>query len=215
MQPAAMQLPLPELQRNRAHLVGHKCSSSFLCLATPSPTLFMQVEEVASLKAELARVQRKIGTNLCRYEEERQQLHRELKQQQRAQEQSQQEARSFQDKLQQLSSQVQYWQQLHQDTQRTLARRDEELSVCKAELALKEELIKAMKQAQARNRKNHSPRAGGVQPELQAPLKDRYWPKGRAEVERLGEEWANCRAKTNKGGGGGSVSSSSAEHLVL
>lgn len=85
--------------------------------------------------------------------------------------------------------------------------------MCKAELALKEELIKAMKQAQARNRKN-SPRAG-VQPEHQASLKDRAWPKGRAEVERLGEEWANSRAKANKGGGGGSVSSSSAEHLVL
>ncbi|XP_032302907.1 polyamine-modulated factor 1-binding protein 1 isoform X2 [Coturnix japonica] len=168
--------------------------------------LLQQVEEVASLKAELARVQRKMSHNLpllSRYEEERQQLHRELKKQQRAQEQSQQEARSNQDKLQQLSSRVQYWQQLQQDTQRTLARREEELSVCKAELALKEELIKAMKQAQARNRKN-SPRAG-VQPEHQAPLKDRAWPKGRAEVERLGEEWANSRAKANKGGGGGSV----------
>jgi len=54
----------------------------------------MQVEEVASLKAELAQVQRKIGHNLpllCHYEEERQQLHRELKKQQKAQEQSRQE----------------------------------------------------------------------------------------------------------------------------
>lgn len=60
----------------------------------PDPPFFMQVEEVASLKAELAQAQRKIGHNLPllgRYEEERQQLHRELKKQQRAQAQSQQE----------------------------------------------------------------------------------------------------------------------------
>ncbi|XP_042741840.1 adenylate cyclase, terminal-differentiation specific-like [Lagopus leucura] len=168
--------------------------------------LLEQVEEVASLKAELAQAQRKIGHNLPllgRYEEERQQLHRELKKQQRAQAQSQQEARSFQEQLQKLSSQVQYWQELHQDTQQALARREDELSVCNAEMDFKEEFIKAMRQAQAKNRRNHGPRAGGLQPEPQAPLKDRSWPTGRAEVERPGHEWADCRANT-KGGGGGS-----------
>ncbi|XP_040537150.1 polyamine-modulated factor 1-binding protein 1 isoform X8 [Gallus gallus] len=204
---------LQQLSRHRQtiHDLQQKAASSRKHIAE----LLQQVEEVASLKAELAQVQRKIGHNLpllCHYEEERQQLHRELKKQQKAQEQSRQEAYSFQEKLQQLSSQVQYWQQLHQDTQRTLARREDELAVCKAELAFKEELVKAMKQAQARNRRNHSPRAGGVQPEPQAPLKDRSWATGRAEVERPGQEWANCRAKTNKGGGGGSVETLHASH---
>ncbi|XP_048814055.1 adenylate cyclase, terminal-differentiation specific-like [Lagopus muta] len=180
----------------------------------PDPPFFMQVEEVASLKAELAQAQRKIDHNLPllgRYEEERQQLHRELKKQQRAQAQSQQEARSFQEQLQKLSSQVQYWQELHQDTQQTLARREDELSVCNAEMDFKEEFIKAMRQAQAKNRWNYGPRAGGLQPEPQALLKDRSWPTGRAEVERPGHEWADCRDNT-KGGGGGSGQSNEKQH---
>ncbi|XP_042677532.1 plectin-like isoform X4 [Centrocercus urophasianus] len=177
--------------------------------------LLEQVEEVASLKAELAQAQRKIGHNLPllgRYEEERQQLHRELKKQQRAQAQSQQEARSFQEQLQKLSSQVQYWQELHQDTQQALARREDELSVCNAEMDFKEEIIKAMRQAQAKNRRNHGPRAGGLQPEPQAPLKDRSWPTGRAKVERPGHECADCRANTKGGGGGGSVKALHTSH---
>ncbi|XP_010716438.1 polyamine-modulated factor 1-binding protein 1 [Meleagris gallopavo] len=195
---------LQQLSRHKQtiHDLQQKAASSRKKMAE----LLEQVEDVASLKAELAQAQRKIGHNLpllCRYEKERQQLHRELKEQQRAQVQSQQEARSFQEKLQKLSSQVRYWQELHQDTQRTLARREDELSVCNAEMDFKEEFIKAMRQAQARNRQNHSPRTGGVQPEPQAPLKDRSWPTGRAEAERPGQEWANCRASTNKGGGGG------------
>ncbi|XP_031470906.1 polyamine-modulated factor 1-binding protein 1 [Phasianus colchicus] len=204
---------LQQLSRHKQtiHDLQQKAASSRKKVAE----LLQQVEEVASLKAELAQAQRKIGHNLpllCRYEKERQQLHRELEKQQRAQVQSQQEARSFQEKLQKLSSQVQYWQELHQDTQQTLARREDELSVCNAEMDFKEEFIKAMRQAQARNRQNqnHSPRAGGVQPEPQAPLKDRSWPTGRTEVERPGHEWVNCRA--NKGGGGGSVKTLHSSH---
>ncbi|XP_014797818.1 PREDICTED: putative uncharacterized protein DDB_G0271606 isoform X1 [Calidris pugnax] len=73
-------------------------------------------------------------------EEERQQLRWELR---KLQEQSKQE---------ELSRQAQHWQQLYQDSQRALAAREEELVLCKVELAFfKEELSKAKKQVPHRN----------------------------------------------------------------
>ncbi|XP_014797817.1 PREDICTED: trichohyalin-like [Calidris pugnax] len=73
-------------------------------------------------------------------EEERQQLRWELR---KLQEQSKQE---------ELSRQAQHWQQLYQDSQRALAAREEELVLCKVELAFfKEELSKAKKQASSRH----------------------------------------------------------------
>lgn len=65
--------------------------------------------------------------------------------------------------------------------------RDEELVVCKVELAfLKEELSKATEQVQDSNRQHHSPRAGAQAGPL-APGNDRSWPTGRGEVERTGD----------------------------
>lgn len=56
---------------------------------------------------------------------------------------------SLQERLQELSSLVQHWQQLHLDSEQTLALREEELVVCKVELAfLKEELSKMTEQVQ-------------------------------------------------------------------
>lgn len=60
---------------------------------------------------------------------------------------------SLQERLQELSNLVQHWQQLHLDSERTLALREEELVVCKVELAfLKEGLSKMTEQVQDINR---------------------------------------------------------------
>lgn len=131
---------------------------------------------MATLQAELARAQQekaKQEEKIANYEEQRQQLHWELRKLQGSQEQSKQEvcpkpprvhqeptlsqshclchpqAQSLRERLQELSSQAQHWQQLHQDSEQALAAREEELVVCKVELAfLKEELSKAMEQVQ-------------------------------------------------------------------
>ncbi|XP_047906431.2 polyamine-modulated factor 1-binding protein 1 isoform X3 [Anser cygnoides] len=112
--------------------------------------LLQQVQDVATLQAELAQAQQKKAKQeekIAAYKEQMQQLHLELRNLQEAQEQSKQKAHSLQQRLQELSSQAQRWQQLHQDSQQALALREEELVVCKVELAfLKEELSKAMEQ---------------------------------------------------------------------
>lgn len=131
---------------------------------------------MATLQAELARAQQekaKQEEKIANYEAQKQQLHWELKKLQGSQEQSKQEvcpkpprahqertlrqshclchpqAQSLRERLQEVSSRAQCWQQLHQDSERALAAREEELVVCKVELAfLKEELSKAMEQVQ-------------------------------------------------------------------
>lgn len=79
---------------------------------------------------------------------------------------------SLQERLQELSNLVQHWQQLHLDTERTLARREEELVVCKGELAfLKEELSKMTEQVQDTNRHSRHTRQdaeGGPIPNVQS-----------------------------------------------
>nr|XP_009685281.1 PREDICTED: polyamine-modulated factor 1-binding protein 1 [Struthio camelus australis] len=106
-----------------------------------------------SLRAELAQAQQgkaKQEEEIAAYEEQRQQLHWELRKLQGAQEQSKQEAHILEKRLQELSSRAQQWQQLHEDSERTLATREEELVVCKVELAfLKEKLSKALEQKEA------------------------------------------------------------------
>ncbi|KFQ93308.1 Polyamine-modulated factor 1-binding protein 1, partial [Nipponia nippon] len=152
----------------------------------------MQVQDMATLQAELAQAQQekaKQEEKITAYEEQRQQLHWELRKLEGSQDQSKQEAsmsqafpqgtgrlrsarislsltaslchrqaRSLQERLQELSSRAQRWQRLHQDSERALAVREEELVVCKVELAfLKEELSKATEQVQDRNRQHRSP----------------------------------------------------------
>ncbi|KFP56755.1 Polyamine-modulated factor 1-binding protein 1, partial [Cathartes aura] len=125
----------------------------------------VQVQDMATLQAELAQAQQeksKQEEKIAAYEEQRQQLHWELRKLQGSQEQSKQEvsvSQAFpQGTPRVLSSRAQHWQQLHQDSERALARREEELVVCKVELAfLKEELSKATEQVQDRNRQYHSP----------------------------------------------------------
>ncbi|KFV87520.1 Polyamine-modulated factor 1-binding protein 1, partial [Struthio camelus australis] len=119
----------------------------------------MQVQDMPSLRAELAQAQQgkaKQEEEIAAYEEQRQQLHWELRKLQGAQEQSKQEAHILEKRLQELSSRAQQWQQLHEDSERTLATREEELVVCKVELAfLKEKLSKALEQVRDRNRQHH------------------------------------------------------------
>ncbi|KAK4814540.1 hypothetical protein QYF61_023739 [Mycteria americana] len=176
--------------------------------------LLQRVQDMATLQAELAQAQQekaKQEEKIAAYEEQRQQLHWELRKLQGSQEQSKQEAFSLQERLQELSSRAQRWQQLHRDSERALAMREEELVVCKVELAfLKEELSKAMEQVQDGHRQHHSPRAGtGWAP---STGNDRSWPTGQAEVG-TGQGTAYCRSQATKGGGSGSGSSSSrAEH---
>lgn len=93
-----------------------------------------------------------------------------------------------------MSSRAQHWQQLHWDSERALAMREEELVVCKVELAfLKEELSKATEQVQDRQRQHHSPRAGAQAGPL-APGNNRSWPRGRA-----GQGTAHCRSQATEG----------------
>ncbi|OXB50976.1 hypothetical protein ASZ78_008623, partial [Callipepla squamata] len=68
-----------------------------------------------------------------------------------AQEQSQQEIRSLQEELQKLRSQAQHWEMLHRDREQTLAMMNQELAVCKAELAFfrqeRQQVLSALKQS--------------------------------------------------------------------
>ncbi|KFP79508.1 Polyamine-modulated factor 1-binding protein 1, partial [Acanthisitta chloris] len=115
-----------------------------------------QVQDMANLQAELAQAQQgntKQEEKIAAYKEQRQQLYRELRKMQSSQEQSKQEAQSLRKRLWKLSSQVQRWQQLYLDSEQALALQEEELIVCKVELAfLKEELSKVAVQVQHTNR---------------------------------------------------------------
>ncbi|KFO04755.1 Polyamine-modulated factor 1-binding protein 1, partial [Balearica regulorum gibbericeps] len=115
----------------------------------------IQVQAMATLQAELAQAQRekaKQEEKIAAYEEQRQQLHWELRKLQGSQEQSTQEVRALPPR------EAGGRGQLHQESERALAMREEELVVCKVELAfLKEELSKATEQVQDRNRQHHSP----------------------------------------------------------
>lgn len=142
--------------------------------------------ELAQAQQEKAKQEEKIAA----YVKQKQQLHWELRKLQGSQEQCKQEvnmsqafpqgtsnlcsacvpltaslchrqAHSLQERLRELRSRAQYWQELYKDSAQALAMREEELVVCKVELAfLKEELSKAMEQVQVRKRQHHSPRAG-------------------------------------------------------
>ncbi|XP_027540897.1 nuclear transcription factor Y subunit beta-like isoform X2 [Neopelma chrysocephalum] len=104
-----------------------------------------QVQDTANLQEKLAQARRestKQEKNIAVLKTQRQQLHQGLRKS--SQQQSKQEER-----LQDLSRQAQYWQQLHVDSERALALREEELVVCKVELAfLMEELSKVSEQVQ-------------------------------------------------------------------
>ncbi|XP_056356654.1 polyamine-modulated factor 1-binding protein 1 isoform X2 [Oenanthe melanoleuca] len=118
--------------------------------------LCWQVQDMENLQAELDQAQQesaKQAEKIAAYKTHRQQLHRQLRKMQSFKVQSKQKTSSLQEKLQELSSLVQHWQQLHLDCERTLAQREEELVVCKVELAfLKEELSRKTKQVQDTNR---------------------------------------------------------------
>ncbi|XP_005052270.1 PREDICTED: polyamine-modulated factor 1-binding protein 1 isoform X2 [Ficedula albicollis] len=118
--------------------------------------LCWQVQDMENLQAELDQAQQesaKQAEKIAAYKTHRQQLHRQLRKMQSFKEQNKQKTSSLQERLQELSSLVQHWQQLHLDRERTLAQREEELVVCKVELAfLKEELSKKTKQVQDTNR---------------------------------------------------------------
>ncbi|KFO63403.1 Polyamine-modulated factor 1-binding protein 1, partial [Corvus brachyrhynchos] len=115
-----------------------------------------QVQDIDNLQAELAEARQestKQAEKIAAYMTHRQQLHLELRKMQSFKKQSKQETYSLQERLQELSSLAQHWQQLHLDSERTLALREEELVVCKVELAfLKEELSKLTVQMQDTNR---------------------------------------------------------------
>ncbi|XP_077041001.1 polyamine-modulated factor 1-binding protein 1 isoform X2 [Agelaius phoeniceus] len=101
-----------------------------------------------NLQAELAQARQestKQAEKIAAYKTHRQQLHRELRRTQTFKEQSKQETYSLQEKLQELSSLVQHWQQLHLDSEQILALREEKLVVFKVEPSfLKEELSKLL-----------------------------------------------------------------------
>ncbi|XP_039552426.1 polyamine-modulated factor 1-binding protein 1 [Passer montanus] len=124
----------------------------------PAPQLCWQVQDMEKLQAELAQARQestKQAEKIAAYKTQRHQLHQELRRMQTFKEQSKQETYSLQERLQELSSLVQHWQQLHLDSEQTLALREEELVVCKVELAfLREELSKVTEREQ--DTKRHS-----------------------------------------------------------
>ncbi|XP_065605278.1 14-3-3 protein zeta-like [Cyrtonyx montezumae] len=78
------------------------------------------------------------------YEEKQKELHG-------AKEQSQQEICSLQERVQQLNSQAEHWEQLHQESEQTLSTCRQELDVCNVELAFfrqnRQQLLSEMKQS--------------------------------------------------------------------
>ncbi|XP_065605277.1 uncharacterized protein LOC136056841 [Cyrtonyx montezumae] len=93
---------------------------------TPDHTFFMQEEKSEA------------------YEEKQKELHG-------AKEQSQQEICSLQERVQQLSSQAEHWEQLHQESEQTLSTCRQELDVCNVEMAFfrqnRQQLLSEMKQS--------------------------------------------------------------------
>ncbi|XP_075289644.1 uncharacterized protein LOC142362835 isoform X2 [Opisthocomus hoazin] len=103
-------------------------------LAEAWQQLHMQAQDMAALQAELAQAQQeqaKQQEKTAAYEEQRQQIYWELRKLRGSQEQSEQRVQALQDRLQELSSRAQHWQQLQQDRERALAVPEEELVGCK------------------------------------------------------------------------------------
>ncbi|XP_061210352.1 polyamine-modulated factor 1-binding protein 1-like [Neopsephotus bourkii] len=111
--------------------------------------LLEQVREITTLQAQLAQAQQEKAKQeeIAAYVKQKQQLHWELRKLQGSQEQCKKEAHSLQETLRELRSRAQYWQELYKNSAQALDMREEELVICKVELAfLKEELSKAMEQ---------------------------------------------------------------------
>ncbi|XP_051661630.1 transcription factor SPT20 homolog isoform X2 [Manacus candei] len=110
-----------------------------------------QVQGTANLQEELARARRestKQEKKSAVHKTQQQQLHQGLRK-------SSQQQSKPEERLQDLSRQAQHWQQLHVDSERALALREEELVVCKVELAfLMEELSKVTEQVEDTNRQD-------------------------------------------------------------
>ncbi|KAJ7400630.1 polyamine-modulated factor 1-binding protein 1 [Pitangus sulphuratus] len=108
-----------------------------------------QVQDTANLQKELAQARRqstKQEKKIAVHKTQSQQLHQGLRK-------SSQEQRKQEESLHDLSRLAQHWQQLHVDSERALALREEELVVCKVELAfLMEELSKVTEQVQDTDR---------------------------------------------------------------
>ncbi|KFZ49462.1 hypothetical protein N321_00081, partial [Antrostomus carolinensis] len=121
----------------------------------------LQVQDVATLKAQLAQAQQENARQaemIAACEEEKQQLRLELRKLQESQEQSKLEARFLQEKLRELSSGALRRQQLQGQTERALTKQEEKVFFCKEELAfLKQDLHKAREQVKDLTRQQHSP----------------------------------------------------------
>ncbi|XP_027589210.1 protein Daple-like isoform X2 [Pipra filicauda] len=120
-----------------------------------------QVQDTANLQEELAQARRestKQEKKIAVHKTQRQQLHQGLRK-------SSQQQSKPEERLQDLSRQAQHWQQLHVDSERALALREEELVVCKVELAfLMEELSKVTEQVEDTNRHSRHARQDAGEP---------------------------------------------------
>ncbi|XP_017671811.1 PREDICTED: antigen LPMC-61-like isoform X2 [Lepidothrix coronata] len=120
-----------------------------------------QVQDTANLQEELTQAWRestKQEKKITVHKTQRQQLHQGLRK-------SSQQQSKPEERLQDLSRQAQHWQQLHVDSERALALREEELVVCKVELAfLMEELSKVTEQVQDTSRHSRHTRQDAGEP---------------------------------------------------
>ncbi|XP_027502636.1 antigen LPMC-61-like isoform X4 [Corapipo altera] len=120
-----------------------------------------QVQDAANLQKELAQARRestKQEKKIAVHKTQQQQLHQGLRK-------SSQQQSKPEERLLDLSRQAQHWQQLHVDSERALALREEELVVCKVELAfLMEELSKVTEQVQDTNMHSRHTRQDAGEP---------------------------------------------------
>ncbi|XP_032557269.1 tropomyosin-like isoform X3 [Chiroxiphia lanceolata] len=120
-----------------------------------------QAQDTANLQEELAQARRestKQEKKIAVHKTQWQQLHQGLRK-------SSQQQSKPEERLLDLSRQAQHWQQLHVDSERALALREEELVVCKVELAfLMEELSKVTEQVQDTNRHSRHTRQDAGEP---------------------------------------------------
>ncbi|XP_071620301.1 polyamine-modulated factor 1-binding protein 1-like [Heliangelus exortis] len=115
----------------------------------PTHNFACKAQDTATLQAKLAQARQekaKLEEVVAAYQKEQQQLHWELRKLRGCQKQTM-AAQALQERLQELSSQARHWQEEHHNIKKALSEKEEELVVCKVELAfLQEKLSKTTEQ---------------------------------------------------------------------
>ncbi|XP_038609986.1 polyamine-modulated factor 1-binding protein 1 isoform X3 [Tachyglossus aculeatus] len=140
------QLEALQRTRDREKDLGRELETLQLKLRDSEQMLEEKVQEAAGLRAELLQTRHRkaqLEEETAAYEERMRRLNGELKKLQSVHEQSEHEVQAFDKRMGAINAQVLHWQKLHQEQLRNLTDKEEEIVLCKVEMASLNEKLHA------------------------------------------------------------------------